>query len=737
MARQKETIWQKDFSLGSVRPEAEEQDEIPLIERSCRRMTNMITLSTGQMEGRPGTVHAGSTEADRGYEVDLGEDRRYDLHIVPDGVILYDEDDQVEYTGNLTWTAVPRKYGTYEFESISFWLLSDPDSGAIFIGSNRFPIQALVRDEDGNWSFGQLNFQTGLNGAIRQPYWRYYEGVTVQPSARTGAITLTASEPIWKAAHEGMAIRYGDREIILGTLVSTTVINATVTEELPPTWEIEVASASNYKVGDAVEHSLLGGEGIITDIDGTTITVFSTSKYDGFDANASAKLVAPNAAQVISSVTEASTPAATGLWDMQMQSAVHGYAGYAARHLGRTFLCDFPGAPQGFAVSVAGTTSDFFMGPDDADGFVESVGADSGGALKFIVSSEDLLFLTTRGLYYQQTRDGTAITPQTIRPVRFSRKGCNRITPVAVDDGCVFVDAVGQQVQAAVLAGDIYKSWRVQDISKYHSHLINRVDYIGATASGSETPESFIYIINRDGTAAVCQWDRENDVLAWKPWETEGDFRSMYQCFGKTYAVVDRLIAGVPRRFRERFEFDVVLDCVAAVRISEGNPEGYEGANYFGGTTAFATHLEGHTGTVWLDGWDIGDYAINAAGKPVDGSGAVIDYPDYAGIAQVGLVFAKRIVPWSRRSVRTQRGTRAVKRLVEIYVTVQNTTEFEITGVRKGGYRTGEDMTVPPPRRAEQFRETFVGKGGFDRTAIEQNRPGFLRILKLGFRVTV
>lgn len=737
MARRKETIWQRDFSFGAIREEAVERDDTPLIDRSCKEMRNTITTTTGQIENRDGTIHVSGTEAKDGVEVDLGNGLVFDLQIVPTGVVLYKADGTVEYTGSLTWTSAPKKVGTYTFDEIDFWVLADPDSSAILIGSQNFPIQALFTDGAGGWSFGEMAFATGLSGVTQQPYWRYYEGVQIQPSARFGVITVTADSPIWTDAHVGAFIRYQDREIYLTSRVSSTVMNATATVALPPTFHIVVASSANYEIGELVEHETLGGKGMITGIVGNTIVVMATSGYDGFQNVGTAKLISPKASSTISSVTEIPVPASTYLWDMQMQSPVHGYAGHAVRHVGRTILCDFLGAPQAFAVSVVNAINDFKMGVEDAEGFVETVGSDRGGALKFMVSAEDLLFLTTKGVYYHQTRDGSGITPGNIRPIAFSQIGCAAVTPVTVDDGCVFVDSVGEQVFAAILSGDAYKSWRVQPLTKFHSHLINKPAFLGATATGSEKPEYYIYVVNSDGTVAVCQTDRDDGSLSWRPWDTDGLFKAVYHCFGKTFAVVERVINGVTTKFRERFEPGIPMDCVAAVKISGAFPEGEAGVVFDQGVTAFATHLDGHTASVFMEDWDLGDHPINAAGKPVDANAAVIDYPDYDGIAQIGLNFETKIVPWSRRSVNTQRGTREVKRLISMFVTVQNSTAYKIDGFQQGAYRAGEDLTMPPPRRSEQTKIGFVGKEGYEGIEIIQNRPGFLRILKIGYRVVV
>lgn len=733
MAGRKETIWQADFSLGAVRPEAVERDDTPLIERSLAEAQNTMTLATGQVQSRPGLGFVGFTDAKRGQQVDIGNGRVYDLHIVPDGVVLYKADGTPEVAvSGAPWISVANRFGTYTFNTMRFWVLPDPDTSSILIGSQNTPIQVLTRSTSGTWTFGAFLFARGLNGAILQPYWNYNPGVLIRPSARTGSITVNASTGIFTPSHVGVAIRYVDREIILDGYVSGTVMNATVTEELPPTYDITVASASGYQVGDSVEHSALGGIGIITKITGAVITVLATSGYDGFNATASPKLIAPNAAQVISVVTSVA-PAATLLWDSQMHSRVYGFAGYATRHKGRAYLCDFPGAPLAFASSAVGSVSDFKGGVNDADGFTESIGSDRGGALKYMMSVEDLLFFTTTGVYYQQTRDGAVVTPKTINPISVSRLGVNEVEPVIVEDGCIFVDVVGRQVWALVLNGDVYRSWRAQHLTKFHPHLITGPVHLGATSLGSEKPEHFVYVTNADGSIAVAQWDRDEDVVSWRPWVTDGTFVCAYQAFGKTQAVVDRTIAGVPKRFRERFIFGLELDCAAALNV----PSGAAGEAYFGGETSFATHLVGQVASGYMEGWDLGDFTVSGAGKRTDEFGVEIPYPDYAGVAQLGLGFDVRIVPWSRRSARTQRGIREVKRLIILFITVQSTGVFNV-GVREyGGYKVGESLLAPPPLRSTQYSFVASGFKPFEAVAIVRNRPGPFRMLKLGCRVAI
>lgn len=736
MARLKETIFQTDFSLGSVRPEAVERDDIALVEQSVKVARNTINVSSGQMEGRPGTAYLFDTLASSGREVDFGAGGVFDLHIVPNGVVVRDASGAIAYQNLASpWDSLTGKYGTFAFTDLKFWVISDPDSNAVVIGSKNTPPQAIIFN-GASWSYGTYQFDLGLAGQKLQPYWRYYEGVQIRPSARTGAITVTANAAIWTAAHVGLSIRYLDREIALTGFVSSTVMNGTVKEELPPTYQITVASASGYQLGDAVEHDKLGGQGIISGISGANITVIATSSYDGFDTVATPKLVAPNAAQVISAVSTVA-PAFSFIWDVQMTSPVHGYAGTAAKHGGRFYLGGFPSAPLAFAVSVVGRISDFGMGVNDADGFAESLSADRGGTIRFIVSAEDLLFMTSGGLFYQGTRDGSAVTPKTINPVRFSSTGCADIEPAVVDDGCIFADAVGKQVHAAILGGDVYRSWRAVPMAKFHTHIPVNPVRLSATTSGSETAEQFVFAVLQDGTVAVCQWDRDENIISWRPWDTSGLFKSVYQCFGAMRCVVDRSIAGGDRRTCEVFNPNAVMDCSSWTRRSAGFPQGETGVSWGGWVGAFASHLVGHKSTVYHEGWDLGDFTVDPSGNPLDADGAIVTFPDYDGAVQVGLPFTVDVVPWARRSIRTQRGVRAAKRIIQIFVTVQATGVFTVGSIPYGGYFVGEDLTIPPPFRDMQIKATVLGRMPYEDVHISRVRPGPFRLLKLGYRVVI
>lgn len=733
MARNKERITQTDFSMGSPRKESVERDDTPLVAAGLQEARNTIGLSPSALEVRPGLVHLSSTASRSGVSVDLGSGRVFDLHITETGAVMYDADDAVVLNEvGQPWQALPNRFGNRSFDQMDFWVLPDPDQGVILIGAQDFQRRVIYYDGSA-WVLSDLSAITALSPSISpQPFWNYYPGVTIQPSARTGNITVTASSPIFASSHVGVEIRYSGRRINLTGYTSPTVMSGTVIEELAPTYNITLTSSSGYKVGEAVEHSTAGGQGIITNIAGNVVTVLATAVWNGFPV--SNGLVGPKVNQGITAVSSVA-PAPSPLWDMQLGNAVFGYAGWGVKHLGRAYLCGFPGAPQAFAASVPGDVFDFRMGANDGDGFAESLGANDGGDLKYIQSAEDLLFFTSTGAYYQQTRDQSDVTPTTIGPRRFSKIGCADVAPIAVDDGAVFVDAVGNQMYGAILSGDVYRSWRAIPISEYHSHLITGPAFLGATQVGSEWPEQFIYVVNEDGTCAVAQWERDQNRVGWRPWDTNGSFKAIYQAFGRIHAVVERTINGVTSNYRERFVTGIYLDCAACLKVSTAFPQGEVGASFFGGVTALASHLNGEQCIGYFEGWDLGDRVV-AGGRLQDTNGD-LGIPTHDGVLQVGLPFTMRLVPWPRRSVRGYRGERDVKRIIKLGFTIQDTLQFNFDGYSFGGYRVNEDTSKPPPLRSEEAAFILQRREPFEIRPLIMDRPGPFRLLRINYRVAV
>ncbi len=93
----------------------------------------------------------------------------------------------------------------------------------------------LVRSTGGTWTLSDWSFFTDAN-IVYQPYFKFAGSeVTLTPSGTSGSITLTASESVFAAGHEGTRLRVAGSEVEITDFDSATVVTVTTIEDLPDT----------------------------------------------------------------------------------------------------------------------------------------------------------------------------------------------------------------------------------------------------------------------------------------------------------------------------------------------------------------------------------------------------------------------------------------------------------------------------------------------------------------------
>ncbi len=726
MAKRSTSVVQTDFALGATRPDSVERTDTDLVGRGVKEAKNTIIESTGAMSCRPGSFFKTTVNGYHGYEIEPENGAKRILVPKASGLDVYTADGALVVSfATASWTL-----------SQDIWV--DPLGETTLIGSTEVAPHALVY-EDGAFTFGPLAFAAGSGGSLAQPYWAYESAITLTPSALTGTVTLTTDVDYFNPLHVGQRIRYVGREILITVVTDARTATGTVQQELPPTKVITVADTSGFLVDDAVEHETLGGQGVITDITGSNITVLVTKFFTGFDGNG-ADLVAPNAKANITGNAAASSPAGTKNWDEPLMSPLRGYPGSSSEHKGRVIFCDFPQVPNAIALSAAGTINDFRVGTNDDDAIVDTITASQSTRVLHAVSAEDLLILTTRGLFYQETRSGNALTPAVFDPNRFDNMGASSIRPAQVHDGVVFVAANGQNIYAAVLQGDIYKAWTTVPVSEFHEQHINTPVWLDATDSDSDRPERYIFCVNTDGTAAIMRWERGSntqDTVGWVPWETTGTYKSLFMANGKIFEIAIRAGNNVLSQIDDAAFLDAAVQFDGGILAALSDENGLELEDENGldldGITGGATHLVGSTVAVFDADWDYGDYTVNSDGLPVDGDD---NYPTLS-MGQIGLTYEMAITPWTRRSVQAYNERRESRRLIRMSLSVHDTLQFSCNGQDFGGYRAGEDLSVGPARRTEHVHFYPGVRDHYQNMRIVKTRPGPFTMTSLTYKVQV
>lgn len=725
MARIKQTIMQRSFTYMEIREDFLEGDDLDLRKESLRAARNMRGLASRAAEARPGTFMVRTLEgAAKVLEIKPASGVRFGLIINDTSLQVIDGTGAVVHEeASVPWT-----------DGSEVWV--NPFREKTVMGTGTDGIHVLEYD-DGDWSFYPFEFLAGVGGEIAQPYWAYETDVTIKPSAETGDITITASGTLWKKKHVGLRIRYGQREIELTRRVSKTIMEGTVINRLPPSFEITVEDTTVFRVGEAIFGADTNYQGLIVGIDGSKLIAVTQSFFEGPDVGEEISGPAGSSKCTASAVVE---PQHSPVWDEPLMSDLRGYPRSSGKVSGRMVLIDFPNVPDLIVLSSARDIGDFTPGADDDDAIVRQVGD---GAPRWLhaINMGDLLLFSDNGVYNVPARENGVISPNTFNPVIVDEIGCSEISPVRVDDGIVFVDGSGKGVAAVFLDGNIYLKWSVRNLTTYHNHLVKTPVSLCGPSIGGNASEKYMFVVNSDGTIASVSW-RENlrdEAVGFAPWDTHGQFVAAAPMFGEYWAIVDRQVDGSTVRFLERFDDDAYLDC--AISSEDTAASQYLTAN--GGYLTVngenlvvidptALHLVGETVAFYAQGWDVGDFVVPEGGAVDPGT-------SISGEFQIGLNFECEMMPWPVEVIESPRIGTLTARVLQAVVSVQNTLGYEVrcngTTRTVGAYQVGDDLSVPPVPRTDIRRFAVFGNRDHPEIVVAKRRPGPFRVLAIGQRV--
>jgi hypothetical protein len=244
---------------------------------------------------------------------------------------------------------------------------------------------------------------------------------------------------------------------------------------------------------------------------------------------------------------------------------------------------------------------------DDALSF--SLVAERVNSVNQAVSMNDLMLLTSDGIFATNGGpDGTPITPTAISPKRGNSRGASRLNPIVIDEIIFYTPNKGTSVRALGYKFDIdgYQSNNVSIFSPHFflSHNIVSWAYV-------EDPYSAIFAAREDGVGLCFTWEAEQNVWGWTKIETDGKFLWFASIteggFDRLYALVERVIGGVTRRFYERLALPHGSDITRACHLDCAVTQLYSPAqNIMYGLY----HLEGQLVSAYYDGYVAHDLLV-------------------------------------------------------------------------------------------------------------------------------
>ena len=309
---------------------------------------------------------------------------------------------------------------------------------------------------------------------------------------------------------------------------------------------------------------------------------------------------------------------------------------------------------------------------NDSSAFSDFIQSEESNIIVQVLGARSLLVFTSGGEFSTPLLDSGPLTPATVQFNQQTSNGTSDIKPIIIDDSVIYVDRGGKIVRNLTYASQ-RASYDGTNISVLSGQLIrNPVD-----SAKFENPEiddgEFFFLVNGDGTLAVYQSLRDQDVSAWSLSETgtpsndDGLFRRVAGLAGDVYFIIERFVEGGIKFYLEKLNFNLRTDSAVV-------------QNFASPTTTVPNlgHLIGKEVRVIGNGAVLKSKVVNVSGE------IELDFP-ITGEVQVGLNFDPLLVPMPL-NINTQTGPDLYlpKRIKSIYIDF-----FESAGI------IVQDETVP------------------------------------------
>jgi hypothetical protein len=571
---------QSNFTAGELSPKLGARVDVSKYNNGCFLLQNLIVFPQGGVTRRPGTRYCAATKYSdkdtrlipfkfsilQNYIIEMGD--LYLRFFMDNGQIV---------SGPPYEIVSP--YSESQIRSVRYSQSAD----TLFLVHGSVKPKTLTRTGHTSWTIADFDFKDG-------PYLdTNAETTTLQPSATTGSVTVTASSIVG---------------INSGTGFQTTDIGRCVRIKNGSTW----------------------GWGKITARASTTsVTVLVVDAFAATTANAT--------------------------WALGSWSDTTGWPSSVAFYEDRLWFGGVTSRPQTLEASMSGAYNRF--SPTQLDnttvsdnGLSYTIATDDVNEIRWMSSGKVLSVFTTAAEFTVSASNlNEAITPTNIKITRETNRGCSEVRPVRVDSALLFWQRSGRKLREYAYSFNT-DAFAAPDMTVLGEHIskggVLDMDY-------QQEPFGVLWTVRNDGLLIGLTYNREQEVTGWHRHPLGGTdakakavavIPSVSGTYDEVWLIVDRTIDGATARYVEYLsEYLEPVD--------EDDKSDFlfmdSGATYDGAPTTTIsglTWLVGETVNVLADGAVRPQAVVNPSGE--------IALTRSASKVQVGLPFksALKTVRW-------------------------------------------------------------------------------------------
>lgn len=502
----------------------------------------------------------------------------------------------------------------------------------VFCACDGYKQKRVERRANNSWSVVDFDANDGPFGAENTT------NLSLTPSALSGAITLTASQPVFSATDVGVLYRItsagqlvaadvssentfsnsirisgvGDsRNFTIrraGTWVGTISVQRSIGE--PGAWSTVQTYTTNgssvydesldnqivyYRIGiEAGNYT--SGTAELTLEDGSG-SVTGTVRVTGFTSTTEVDAIVLNDLGGVD---------ATSLWAKGSWGGAAGYPTAVALYEGRVW---WSGRGSNWA-----SVSDSFNNYDpeyegDAGPINRAVGQKGVDRTNWMLPMQRLLVGTDGAEHSVRSSSlDEPVTPSNYNVKEVSTLGSATVAAVQVDRTGVFVERGGTRIYELNLDGNGYDY-----AASSMTALVPEIGDAGfVKLVVQRQPDTRLHCIRADGTVAMMLRDPAEDVLCWLDVETTGAVEDAYVLPGigedQVFYTVARTIGGETARYHERWAQETEARGGQMSKIADSFVAETRTAS---ATMTGLGHLEGEEVVIWGDGLDLGAATVS------------------------------------------------------------------------------------------------------------------------------
>ena len=573
------------------------------------------------------------------------------------------------------------------------------------------PYQVQRQGSDSAWAVEPLTISSVWEAKFR----RTFPNIAITPAATSGnGVTLTASTTWFRSADVGAKIEGNSGEATIASYVSATEVTIDISQAFASTAEIAaygwIFDQTDCTISPAADITPDKVSGAVVTIDASQNVFRShhaggTISGNGGVATITA-VISENQVEVETTTdfTDTSTIASAS-WTLAgidlTEPAWSGRRGWPVScglHEGRLYLSsprDLPNRSFGSRVNDPADFEQTLDAFDDDPVSVELSGAQL-ARIRHIFSVNGLHLLTGAGVFSQRERP---ITPKNFAPQLQAAEPAAAVQPVELESGLIYVqqadDGTGLTVQEVVF-DEVRQAFGGQDLTALAATVINNPQQLSVRRGNASDTATHLLTVNADGTAAIMNSRRRQNLAAWTKWTTDGEIMQQIAVGGVVYWLVKRTIDSVVRYYLE--EMRATVHCDSAVIQTSGTAKT---------TWTGLDHLEGKTVTLKGGGVWLGTATV---------SGGSVTVPDPVSDLEAGLPRAWRYesMPVLRLAKVTGAALGKRHRILSVTTSVRETQDLTVNGRKPAFRRMGTNLLDQPvPAFTGELRVRQLGfRGG-------------------------